>query len=127
MAGQETKTLPDAMRTVAAWVADAAAQGRGEASRGRRRHLRFVWPAAIEVLLNQGTPSEQQIFATGLDVSESGMGLVVRRVMPLGAKVVLRYADDGEACPWVPAHVVHTAPAAGGYRVGVEFELRPAP
>jgi len=127
MAGPEATTLPNAARTVAAWVADAAAQSRGEACRGRRRHLRFVWPAAIEVLLNPGTPSEQQIFATGLDVSEGGMGLVVRRVLPLRAQVNLRYADDGDACPWVPARVVHTAPAAGGYRVGVEFQLDPAP
>ena len=127
MAGRNTTMLPDAARIVAAWVADAAAQGRGEACLGRRRHLRFVWPAAIEVLLNQGTPSEQQIFATGLDVSEGGMGLVVRHVLPMRAKVILRYADDGEACPWVPARVVHTAPAAGGYRVGVKFLLDPAP
>ena len=126
MSGQTLVKLPAAARVVAEWIADAAAQRDTEAYLGRRKSVRFVWPAAVEVLVEPQTSSGEPIFATGVDVSQGGMGLVVRQAIPIGASVLLRYADDGDRCPWVPARVVHSKPAAGGYRAGVEFELEPA-
>jgi len=119
MDGQGTVKLPEAVRVVGEWVADGTTQG----LLVRRRHLRYVWPGAVEILINRGTPGEQRIFGTGRDVSGGGMGLMVRQELPVGADVVVRYADEGERCAWVPARVVHSAPVDGGYRVGIEFHL----
>ncbi len=119
MDGQGTVKLPEAARTVGEWVADGTTQG----LLVRRRHLRYVWPGAVELLVNRGTPDEQRIFGTGRDVSGGGMGLVVRQELPLGTDVVVRYADEGDRCPWVPARVVYSTPVDGGYRVGIEFQL----
>ena len=119
MDGQGTVKLPEAARTVGEWVADGTTQG----LLVRRRYLRYVWPGAVDLLINRGTPAEKRIFGTGRDVSGAGMGLVVRQELPVGTDVVVRYAADGDRCPWVPARVVHSTPVDGGYRVGIEFQL----
>ena len=119
MDGQQTVKLSDAARVVGEWVADGTTQRLPV----RRRHFRYVWPGAVELLMHPGTPDEQRIFGTGRNVSGGGMGLVVRQELPVGTDVVVRYADDGDRCPWVPARVVHSTPVGGGYRVSIEFAL----
>lgn len=108
---------------VAAWVAGAASVSVADAYLGRRRYLRYPWPTTIEVIVNPGGDGEQRFVAAAHDVSEGGVGLVCRGVLPTGTQILLREADRGDDFPWVPARVVHSVPAAGGYRVGVEFEL----
>ena len=122
MDGQRTVERPEAARVVGQWVADGTTQG----LLVRRQHLRYVWPGAVELLINKGTPDERRIFGTGRDVSGGGMGMVVRHELSVGTDVVVRYADEGDRCPWVPARVVHSVPVDGGYRVGVEFQLNAA-
>jgi len=119
MGKQGTVRLPEAARVVGEWVADGTTQG----LLVRRRYLRYMWPGAVELLIDRGTPGEQRVFGTGRDVSGGGMGLVVRQELPVGADVVVRYAADGDRSPWVPARVVHSTPVDGGYRVGIEFQL----
>ena len=108
---------------VAAWVTAAASSSVADAYLGRRRSLRYPWPATIELVVNPGGCNEQQMAAAARDVSEGGIGLVCRGVLPIGARILLREADRGDDFPWVPARVVHSVPSAGGYRVGVQFEL----
>ena len=119
MGGRHEAKPADAARVVAEWVADGTATG----LLVRRRHLRYVWPGAVELLIDPGAPSEQRVFGTGQDVSEGGMCVVVRLGLPVGAHVAVRYADEGEACPWVHARVVHAVAVTGGYHLGIEFEL----
>jgi len=108
---------------VAAWVAAAASASVADAYLGRRRSLRYPWPTTVEVIVNSEGGSEQQMVAAAYDVSEGGVGLVCRGVLPIGARILLREADRGDDFPWVSARVVHSVPSAGGYRVGVQFEL----
>ena len=108
---------------VAAWVAAAASSSVADAYLGRRRSLRYPWPATVEVVVNPGGGSEQRIVGAAQDVSEGGVGLICRGVLPIGARVLLREADRGDDCPWVPARVVHSVPSAGACRVGVQFEF----
>jgi hypothetical protein len=108
---------------VATWVAAAASVSVADAYLGRRRSLRYPWPTTIEVVVNPESGNEKRFVAAAHDVSEGGVGLVCRSVMPIGARILLREADRGDDFPWLPARVVHSVPAAGGYRVGVQFEL----
>ena len=80
-------------------------------------------PSLVPTRTYPGGSSEQRIVAAAHDVSEGGVGLICRGVLPIGAHILLREAERGDDCPWVPARVVHSVPAAGGYRVGVQFEL----
>jgi len=118
---REAGKSPDAARVVGEWVADGAATGLFF----RRRHRRYARPVTVALLIEPGTPSEQRIFGTGEDVSESGMGLVVRRELLVGADILVRDADEGDECPWVPARVVHSERVLGGYRIGVKFQVDP--
>jgi len=120
---EDRATVQDPSNVVAAWVADAASVSVADAYLGRRRSLRYPWSAAVEVIVNPGGDSEQRIVAAGQDISEGGMGLVCRRVLPAGAHVLLREADRQDECAWVPARVVHSVPSTGGYRVGLQFEF----
>ena len=108
---------------VAAWVAAAASVSVADAYLGRRRSLRYPWPVTVEVIVNSEGGSEQRMVAAAHDVSEGGVGLGCRGVLPIGAQILLREADRGADFPWVPARGVHSVPSAGGYRVGVQFEL----
>jgi hypothetical protein len=119
MDGRHEAESPDAARVVDEWVADGAATGLFF----RRRHRRWARPVTVALLIEPGTPSEQRIFGTGEDVSESGMGLVVRRELLVGTDILVRDADEGDKCPWVPARVMHSERVLGGYRIGVEFQV----
>ena len=113
----------DARQTVTAWVEDAAGQGPGDAYLGKREAARYVWPAAMEVLVDGGDATNRRMYLTGQDVSRVGMGLFGRHKLAIGTKLWLRYADDGDACPWVPARVVRSTLSVGGYRIGAHFDL----
>ena len=113
----------DARQTVLAWVADAAGQGVGDVYLGKREAVRYVWPGAMEVLVDRGGGTKQRLYMTGQDVSRVGMGLFGRHKLAIGTKLWLRYADDGDACPWVPARVVRSTLSVGGYRIGAHFDL----
>ena len=110
-------------QVVQAWVQDAAGQTGAGAFLGKRSAERYVWPAAIEVLVDRGRRTERRVYFTGHDVSESGMGLFGRHKLTVGASISLRYADEGDDCPWVPARVEHSTRSVGGYRVGIRFLL----
>jgi hypothetical protein len=114
---------PPLRQIVQAWVQDAAGQNGASAFLGKRSAERYVWPAAIEVLVDRGRRTERRTYFTGHDVSESGMGLFGRHKLTVGASILLRYADEGDACPWVPARVEHSTRSVGGYRVGIRFLL----
>jgi hypothetical protein len=107
------------------WVADAAAQSESDAYLGKRQTLRYVWPAAIEAVIKPGAPGERKIYVTGRDVSEGGIGLLTRHDVPIGTPIWLRYADDGDKCPWVPGKIVHSTRTVAGYRLGVQFDVEP--
>ena len=110
-------------QVIRAWVQDAAGQNEVGVFLGKRNAERYVWPAAIEVLVDRGRRTERRVYFTGHDVSESGMGLFGRHKLTVRAAILLRYADEGDACPWVPARVEHTTRSVGGYRVGIRFTL----
>jgi hypothetical protein len=120
---EDRMVAQDPGRVVAAWVAAAASASVADAYLGRRRSLRYPWPATVEVVVDPGGGSEQRLAAAARDVSEGGVGLICRGVLPIGAQILLREAEQGDDCSWVPARVVHSVPSAGGYRVGVQFEL----
>jgi len=113
----------DPRQVVQAWVQDASGQNGSDAFLGKRSAERYVWPAAIEVLIDRGRRTERRVYFTGHDVSQSGMGLFGRHKLTVGATVLLRYADEGDGCPWVPARVEHSTRSVGGYRVGIRFLL----
>lgn len=125
MSGQATVNSPDAARAVAEWVADAAGQKPGSAPSGRRRSTRYVWPAPIEMLVNPGTACQRYVAATSLDISEEGMGLLIRHDPSAGDLVLLRLVDDRDRGPWVPARVMYSKRSISRYRVGVKFQLDP--
>ncbi len=120
---EDRMVAQDPGSVVAAWVAGAASASVADEYLGRRRSLRYPWPATVEVIVRLEGGSEQRLVAAAHDVSEGGVGLVCRGVLPIGAQILLREAEKGDDFPWVPARVVHTVPSAGGYRVGVQFEL----
>jgi len=111
------------VEVVADWVADAAAQDGKDKFLGKRQSLRYVWPAAMEVLVKSRTSRQHRVFATGFDVSEEGMALRARRSLPVGEIVYVRYADDAEREYWVPAEVRYSKRSLNGYRIGVRFKL----
>ncbi len=111
----------DVRRIVAAWVNDASENSPPDSYYGKRQVHRYVWPAAIEVVLNRGQSDEQRFYVTGQDVSEEGMGLFGRHKLPYRTTIWLRYADEGDGGPWLPALVVHSTQSVGGFRTGVHF------
>ena len=119
----EDATGANVAEVVAAWVSDASGQSAPDVYYGKRQIRRYVWPAAIEVLVNPGSEDEERLYVTGQDVSDVGMGLLGRKMLHERATLWLRYADEGDGCPWVPARVVHSTQSVGGYRTGVHFIL----
>ena len=125
MEEQTTSRVPDASRVVAEWVADAASQTDTGSYLGRRRSLRYVWPGPMAVRVDAHASLDKRFFATGVDVSAVGMALLSRRKLPAGASVFLRYADDDQEVPWVPASVVYSKRSVSGWRVAVRFQSDP--
>lgn len=120
---EQPSTHQSPRQAVAAWLAGAAAQGQPDSYYGKRKALRYIWPAALEVRLEPPAQPQRPIYVTGQDLSPDGIGLFGRHKLQVGARIWLRYADDGDAGPWVPAVVAHSTLSVGGYRVGVRFDL----
>ena len=119
--GQSTPAKP--AEVIADWLADAAAPHAADKSLVRRKSLRHAWPAPLDVIISPRTVWEQCISATGINVSEGGMGLLVGHALPIGTTLLLRYAGEDDESRWVRAEVMYSKRSIDGYQVGARFEL----
>ncbi|MFQ5491274.1 MAG: PilZ domain-containing protein [Phycisphaerae bacterium] len=88
---------------------------------GKRQHLRFRWPAQLQVHVANSADAEgtaEVCYVTGRDISELGVGFHCRRELQPHTRVDLLV--DGEHVK-VPAQVRHCTQTVSGFFVGADF------
>lgn len=101
------------------WIAEAIAEGDPVSGvRNKRGEDRLV--SALYCLIEPGGQAGEHVSAQVHNVSERGLGMIVRKPLRAGQKIQL-LPGDGSKAVGVAATVVHCTQTVQGYKVGCEF------
>lgn len=112
-------TIDEKQATVRQWVTEARVFGQECGYAGKRRHPRITWQAPLTVQILDGARVGESEYGAARDISEGGVGLRVRRSVPVWSHVRVTYDGDGRQ---VYGQVMHCTETVGGFIVGVQFQ-----
>ena len=112
---------PETMKAKPAWYVEAleAVDERGVLV--KRSEARTPYPEHFDVMVGDN-PALLSVPATGVNISGSGMCLVLRTRVPLFTIVRVRpsFGDDDQ--DWVSGRVIHCTQTVGGHKVGIQVD-----
>ena len=112
---------PETMKAKPAWYVDALEVVDAQEVLIKRSEARAAFPEHFDVMVGDD-PAPLSVPATGVNISGSGMCLVLRRTVPLFTIVRIRpsFGDDDQ--DWVSGRVIHCTQTVGGHKVGIQVE-----
>ena len=115
-----TEIVPLTKSTVEELLTGREATGTDKSSKGRRTVPRWPFPGTVELWLPNEASVEQLDFATCLDLSSHGLGMLYDDPLPAGLELAVAIHQP-EASLHGRAVVRHCTRTDDGYYIGLQF------
>jgi hypothetical protein len=112
---------PQMMKAKPSWYVEALGAVDEQGVLIKRSEARAPYPEHFDVMVGDN-PAPLSVPATGVNISESGMCLVLRTRVNLFTIVRVRpsFGDDDQ--DWVSGRVIHCTQTVGGHKIGIQVE-----
>ena len=112
---------PETMKAKPAWYVEAIEEVDAQGVMVKRSEMRTPFPEHFAVMVGDA-PVPLSVSGTGVNISGSGMCLILRKRVDLYTLVRVRpsFSDDDQ--DWVSGRVIHCTQTIGGHKIGIQVD-----